>query len=134
MYVDRNFAFLGSKAAAGALGKGGGGGDPALDGKRSDAYWQKGTACVSSRMNSYGSGSTSNRPIPPRTAILPLRNGSHANPMRGSKLWSVGFDNKRGPTLAHFPGTSTPQTGSVSDRLRRLTIFPLISVGTVAIS
>src|SRR5271156_6063362 len=42
--------------------------------------------------NSYGSGNTSNRPKPARTAVLLSLNGSHARPIRGSKLYTVGFE------------------------------------------
>ena len=40
-------------------------------------------------------GSTSKIPKPPRTAVLPLLNGSHAKPTRGAKFLSVGFFGQR---------------------------------------
>src|ERR1700681_3613609 len=49
------------------------------------------------RTNWEGRGSTSNIPKPPRRAVLPLWNGSQANPTRGSKLRYVGFDIKGEP-------------------------------------
>src|SRR5712664_2861883 len=51
------------------------------------------------RTNWDGRGSTSKTPKPPRRAVLPLWNGSHANPTRGSKLRSVGFEKKRSAHL-----------------------------------
>src|ERR1700730_7360588 len=47
-------------------------------------------------MNSYGRGSTSNSPAPPRIAIFPFRNGSQAKPTRGSKFFVVGLLAKKG--------------------------------------
>src|ERR1700724_703501 len=40
-------------------------------------------------------GRTSKIPKPPRTAVLPLRNGSHAKPTRGWKLRRVWFEAQR---------------------------------------
>src|ERR1700686_2585954 len=50
-------------------------------------------------VNSYGSGSTSKTPNPPRIRVLPPR-GFQAKPRRGSKFRSVGFLNSGGPTTA----------------------------------
>src|SRR6266852_472252 len=43
------------------------------------------------RPNSYGSGSTSKIPKPPRTAVFPFFKGSHEKPIRGSKFLEVGL-------------------------------------------
>src|ERR1700730_12475043 len=85
-------------------------------------------------MNWYGSGSTSNSPSPPRTAVFPLLKGSHAKPTRGSKFLVVGLLKKE-PVPEHPPFAGTrPQTGNGSIKFRRLAILPLVSVGTVDIS
>src|SRR5882672_6141323 len=75
----------------------------------------------------------SNIPKLPRTAVLPLWNGSQANPTRGSKLRRVKFPN-RGPSPAHFPATTVPQWGSRSVKLNIFTIPPWLSLITVDIS
>ena len=79
-------------------------------------------------MNSYGSGSTSKMPNPPRNSVLPPR-GFQAKPRRGSKFRSVGFANN-GPVPLH-PACATPQTGNWSLKLRSHGVKPCASVGTV---
>src|ERR1700731_942712 len=76
-------------------------------------------ACV----NSTGRGRTSKVPKPPRTEVLPVRNGSQAKPTRGSKLRRVGFE-KNGE----------PRKGVVSVTLIKRERRFLVSVGTVDIS
>src|SRR5271169_3669725 len=82
-------------------------------------------------VNSYGSGSTSKIPKPPRNSVFPPR-GFQANPRRGSKSRRVGFLNS-GPVPAQ-PGALTPQTGCDDPRAGRTAVSPCDSVGTVNIS
>ena len=96
----------------------------------------KGAARWNESVNSYGSGSTSKIPKPPRNRVFPLR-GFQANPNRGSKFRSVGFENN-GP-VPEQPGAMTPQTGCaegvpVRPRLGMAVVRPCDSVGTVVIS
>ena len=64
-------------------------------------------------INSYGSGRASNIPKPPRTAVLPLWNGSHAKPIRGSKFFVVGLCVQKEDlkTEAGSPGTDPAKLG-----------------------
>src|SRR5207244_5725415 len=94
-------------------------------------------------INSYGSGRASNMPKPPRTAVLPLRNGSQAKPIRGSKFFVVGLCVQKedlntevgspGTEAAklgcgHAPGVTGPHGRDVyGDGM--IAILPLISVG-----
>src|SRR5207249_1560354 len=83
----------------------------------------------------------------PRTAVLPLRNGSQAKPMRGSKFLVVGLcvqkeDRKTevgspGTEAAklgwgHAPGVTGPHGRGV-DGVGMIAILPLISVATVVL-
>src|SRR5882672_1067045 len=84
----------------------GGGGWPALQALRApDAT--NGNCLVAEAMNWWAIGRISKTPKLPRTAVLPLRNGSQANPTRGSKLRRVEFPN-RGPPGVQF-GSGLPQ-------------------------
>src|SRR6202049_3560612 len=89
----------------------------------SEVYWKKGTEWVVMSAYCYGSGRTSNSPTPPRTAIFPLWNGSHAKPIRGSKFFVVGLLKK-----------GLPRWGVASERFLKFASLPSVSVGTVDIS
>src|ERR1700680_1210916 len=66
---------------------------------------------------------TSNIPNPPRTEVFPVRNGSHEKPTRGSKSRREGV-----------ASIGCPVCLPESVRLCKLASWPLISLGTVAIS
>src|ERR1700732_1017089 len=59
---------------------------------------EKGTVPSTVCRKFTGSTSTSNIPKPPRTAVLPLRNGSHQKPTRGSKSRKDGLANNGEPS------------------------------------
>src|SRR5215469_1231243 len=92
-------------------------------------------------INSYGRGRASNIPKPPRTAVLPLWNGSQAKPIRGSKFLVVGLwvqklflKTEVGLTEEHDGsagvGAGWQGSGVVGDG--RIAIRPYFSVGIVA--
>src|SRR3984885_7875118 len=84
---------------------------------------KKGAVFASLDEYCWSNGRTSNIPKPPRTDVLPSRNGSHAKPTRGSKFRNVGFE-KRGPPRCGAGSVITPSAANL----------PRISDGVDAIS